>query len=335
MKNQLLTTCFFAAVALTPGLAYATDPAEKAIEAHALTDKAAALYDDGGVAFRKSKWAEARAAFLAAWALKQHWQIAANLADCELQLGRFRDAAEHAMYYVKNAPADRSDRAMKLFAEASLKVATLRIDAQPEGAEVFVDGQSIGRAPVSSLVFLDPGEHTITARVSGRPEVARKLSLLAGREDKVKLEVEAAAVAPPPAVLPPLPPPLSSGPSVPLVVGGAAISLAALGTGVALFAVASSRGSDADQMVSQLKSASTPLCAKASTTGVCGDLFSLRQEQGTFHNTGVALLVGGSVAAAGTLVYALWPRGKRATRDAWVVPVVSTGGAGVWMRGTF
>src|SRR5512132_2502170 len=75
MKNQLLTALLLASVALAPGLALAADPAEKTVEAHALTDKAATLYDEGVVAFRKSKWAEARASFLAAWALKQHWQI--------------------------------------------------------------------------------------------------------------------------------------------------------------------------------------------------------------------------------------------------------------------
>jgi hypothetical protein len=126
-----------------------------------------------------------------------------------------------------------------------------------------------------------------------------------------------------------------AGPKNAIVVGGAAISLAALGTGVALFAVASGKGTDADQMVSQLESASAPLCAKASTTGACGDLFSLRQDQGTFHNTGIALLVGGSVVAVGTVAYALWPRGKQATRDAWILPVVGTDGAGVWLRGAF
>ena len=56
------------------GSARAADPTESAAEANALTAKAAALYDEGVVAYKNGQWAPARASFLAAWSLKKHWQ---------------------------------------------------------------------------------------------------------------------------------------------------------------------------------------------------------------------------------------------------------------------
>ena len=76
-----------------------------------MTDKARQLYEEGLASIQKQKWLEARASLLAAWALNKHWQIAANLAGCELELGKFRDAAEHAAYYLKNSPPDRHEKA--------------------------------------------------------------------------------------------------------------------------------------------------------------------------------------------------------------------------------
>ena len=337
MQNRLLTAFLLAAVALAPGLARAADPTEKTFEAHALTDKAAALYDEGVVAFRKSKWAEARASFLAAWALKQHWQIAANLADCELQLGRFREAAEHATYYAKNAPADRGERAVKLLADASTKIATLAIDAQPEGAEILVDGQPIGRAPLGGPVFLEPGERTITARVPGRPDVVRKLALIAGRADKVQLQVDEAkvpvvALPPPP---PPPPPPRSVVPGV--VIAG--VGVAALATGIGLLVSAKAKGSSAETTNHAILTAGHSCVAGAPNyDGQCETLLSTATAARTSNHVGVGFLAGAGAAAVGTALYFLWPASKDtvpSTHGLHVVPSASDTGAGLIFSGAF
>lgn len=342
MKNRLLTAFLLAAVALAPGLARAADPTEKTVEAHALTDKAAALYDEGVVAFRKSKWAEARASFLAAWALKQHWQIAANLADCELQLGRFREAAEHATYYAKNAPADRSERAVKLLADASTKIATLGIDVQPEGAEILLDGQPIGRAPLGGPVFLEPGERTITARVPGRPDVVRKLALIAGRADKVQLKVDEAkvpVVALPP---PPPPPPPPEKLSMPALVTGGALTGAGLVAGIVFTVVANGKSNDAAALRTSLVNSFGPSVCNSTTVGLqttagqdCRAIVSLRGDRDTFGSAAFWSFVGAGVVGAGTVVYALAAPRKKTSVGLQALPVVSSAGGGMLVQGTW
>src|SRR5262245_61257218 len=53
-----------------------------------------AHYEKGVKATNANQWQKAREEFLAAWQLKHHYQIAANLGRVELKLGMHRDAAE-------------------------------------------------------------------------------------------------------------------------------------------------------------------------------------------------------------------------------------------------
>ena len=146
----------------------------------ALTDKAAALYDEGMAAYGTSQWPQARASFLAAWALKHHWQIAGSLGDCEVQLGLFRDAAEHLAYFLRLAPPDRrTAAAQRLYDTARTKVGTLTVTADAVGAEVAVDGNVVGKAPLEDPLFVEPGRHQVEAR-SGTKVASAQIDVPAG-----------------------------------------------------------------------------------------------------------------------------------------------------------
>ena len=305
------------------------------------SQKADDLFHKGKALYQAAKVREAYEAYAAAWGLKRSYDIAANLANTEMLLGLKRDAAEHLTYCARNFPPSGNkaqlDAIKARFDEARKEVGALVVKGLAPGAALQIDGKEVGAGAFADELYVEPGKHVIDVKLAGYEDTQQAFDVKAGGSVSVELMQKKIEAARPVALQPTRSSPsaLSRGPNTPVVVGGAAISLAALGAGVALVAVASGKRTDADQMVSQLKSASAPFCAKAATTGACGDLFSLRQDQGTFHNTGIALLVGGSVVAAGTVAYALWPRGKQATREAWIVPVVGTDGAGVWLRGAF
>src|SRR4051812_30525864 len=56
------------------------------------------LFQKGRALYQSGKIQPARDALAAAWALKKSYDIAANLATAELELGMARDAAEHFAY---------------------------------------------------------------------------------------------------------------------------------------------------------------------------------------------------------------------------------------------
>src|SRR3954468_17757613 len=95
-------------------------------------DMAGELFDKGDVLYEHARWAEAEVQFQKAWDLRPSFDVAANLGDCELQIGQAREAAEHLAYAVKQFPlsgkAAVQKRLAARFAEARKLVGGLKIE---------------------------------------------------------------------------------------------------------------------------------------------------------------------------------------------------------------
>lgn len=325
MKCARLIQMVLLVALLNPRMVKAAEPVESKTEKAALTAQAGVLYDQGAAAYKEQKWAQARAAFLAAWALEKHWQIAANLADTEIQLGRFRDAAEHAAFYRKQSPEDRHARADALLVKAKAKVLTLRIKTEPAGADVWVDGQSAGRAPLSEPLFLDPGKHTITARMTGHADMTQSIDKPAGSDDTLRLKLQAATTTTP------APKPKS----LAILLSGGAGTLAFAAVGAGLSGAAADKAGQADKLLQSVVSrGGSNACSQpsASLKTDCEMLHSFNKGSDTLQNTGTAMFVVGGLAAAGTLAYWLWPSDNP---KATVAVAPSPTGIGVAIRGEF
>jgi len=156
------------------------------------TDRAAKLYDEGVELYLAKRYAEAYAAYIAAWSLKRHYQIAGNLGDCEMQLGKYRDAAEHLTYYLREGPKDRAQDklapARVLLEEAKTHIGTLEIVVDTPGVDVFVDGKTIGQSPLPGPVFVDPGKRLIEAH-RGLTPILQTVDVTAGGTYGVQLHL--------------------------------------------------------------------------------------------------------------------------------------------------
>jgi hypothetical protein len=121
---------------------------------------------------------------MGAWALKQSYDIAANLANTELLLGMKRDAAEHFAMCLRTFAATGSkaqqEVVKKQFEEARQEIGALLIKVSVDGAEVLVDGKSVGRAPLKGEVFVEPGTRTVEARLSGYEPTKQSISAVKG-----------------------------------------------------------------------------------------------------------------------------------------------------------
>jgi hypothetical protein len=145
-----------------PGFAQpADDPTVKA---------ARARFNEGVEFFDKGQFENARAAFLQAYALRKHPAVLENLAMSSLRSGHSLEAAKYFQQYLRESSsltaAQRGD-AEKGLAEARTKLGRLEVSA-PGGAEIFVDGDHVGTAPLSDAVDVEPGAHTIKANSDSR-----------------------------------------------------------------------------------------------------------------------------------------------------------------------
>ena len=131
-------------------------------------DQADVLFQKGNTAYREKKWQEAYDAYTKAFALKQSYDIAGNLGDVELMLGKHRDAAEHLAFSLRSWPAlrlEQKKRTAERLAEAKKSIGALVISVDVNGAEISVNGKVVGKSPLPGPVFTEPGPVSVEARL--------------------------------------------------------------------------------------------------------------------------------------------------------------------------
>jgi hypothetical protein len=161
-------------------------------------------FKEGVTYFDKKDFAKARVAFLQAYALKKHPAVLLNLAQSELRSGHEADAAKHFAQYLREhkdaTDAERQGAETGLTAAKAL-VAEVLLSVDTTGAEVYVDGDLEGPAPLPGSVYLAPGAHQIEARKDGKSATSQ-VNAAAGQSSSISLKLAtpsapAAGSAPP------------------------------------------------------------------------------------------------------------------------------------------
>jgi len=186
----------------------------RAEEKDAVTEMARRRFQEGVKFFDQKRYEEARGAFLQAYALKRHPALLLNLAQSEIRSGHPAEAARHFAGFLReaaNPSALERSEAEKGLREARSKLARIQISA-PSGAEVFVDGETVGQAPIADPVDVLPGSHTVEARL-GTKTASTTVSVVVSRLAAATVTFESAP--PPPPAAPVAEPPPSAAPAAP------------------------------------------------------------------------------------------------------------------------
>jgi hypothetical protein len=345
-----------AALALTPGAAWAADgkasstkaaapPAPAAAPAApAGTDdaRAAKWLSEGNKAFKDGKFAEAEKAYKEAFALKPVYDIAGNLAMSEFAQSKHRDAAQHLalairLFPVTGEPATK-EQMQKTFDQCKGHVGTVKVEiATVRGAQVSVDGTVAGEAPLADDLFLEPGKHTISVTAKGYKDASKSVDVQKGVASMVKLEL---VLLPPEVVVKngsdtPPPPPRSKKPAIAL----GAVAVVALGVGGALLGVGAGKKGDAGTLHDQIlgdKNGCVP--GSGNLDKRCGDLKSQLDSAYMLQNVGGATMAIGGAAAIAAVTYLLWPAPKAKKDQALplaVTPVTGREQSGFLITGSF
>jgi hypothetical protein len=118
-----------------------------------------------------------------------------NLAQSELRADRPDDSANHFAEYLRTSPQGDAERqeAESGFAVAKGKTGEITVTADPSGAQVVVDGQDKGMAPLPGPVYVVPGSHTVEVRSSER-KTSKVVVVGAGQAAAVSLSARGSAV---------------------------------------------------------------------------------------------------------------------------------------------
>ena len=286
-------------------------------------NKADALFERGLDAYDKGHFQEASAAFRAAWALKQTFDIAGNLGLVEIKLGKLRDAAEHLAYALKHfPPTDSEDRRAGLqakFDAARAQIAAVRISAAVTGAEVRVDNARVGATPLAAEIFVLPGQHTIEVIHPDFKPASQTIRVEKGATKDVAMTLEA----------------VERGPLIPVLGVGYGLALLGAVGGVVFTVLSNTKAGDAEDKIATLRMGrGEQPCRDITIQAQCNETLALREDQDLFGNVAGGMFIGAGVAAIGTSVYLLMTTmgGKESAGRASgvrAVPILSPSQAGL------
>jgi hypothetical protein len=321
------------ALPLALGLFLASPALADAKDVAAENARADEFFRQGKAFVKEDRWEDARRAYLAGWQIKQGYDIAGNLGSVELELGLARDAAAHLAYCIKSFPATGTAAQLAYikgrFEEARQRVAALAIQVNVDGAEVYVDGRSIGRSPFPDDVYIEPGARTLVAKLVGFAPPSREITAAKGSWQSVALVLRRDAGPRAQTSLPGDPVPVEERSPAPFFVGGG-IAVAGIGAGIAGLLLSHQSGVHADERFNQLKSSGgAGACLVAANKAPCDALDQAYRDQATFRTVGIVGFATAGAAAGAILTYALLSGGKSSPSSSSAVHVDVAAGAGV------
>ncbi len=288
------------------------------------TARVTQLFKGGKAAFARNDMAEAERLFAEAFSLRKSSDIAANLGQSELEQQKYRPAAEHFQWALVNLLPSASDAQRRAvengLARARAEVAVLRLDVKPDGSDVLVGEQNLGKTPINGDVYVEPGEVIISVKHDGFTSLDKRMVVGKGTEQADEIALLPKTEEAPSRAAPVAPSPPNdagagaSAPGTDRPTGHKSLVPAFVATGVAvaggvvglIFTVnAGSKSSDADRLRDDLNALGG--CGENGTAPAdqCKDLSEQRKSVDSSRNIAIGAFVVGGVAAL-TAGYFYW-----------------------------
>ncbi|MGC4070803.1 MAG: hypothetical protein QM784_40240 [Polyangiaceae bacterium] len=152
------------------------------------------LLRQGIASYKKRDYVKARESFALAFQKEPLASVAATLADVEMKLKLFRDAAEHWNIYLKSLGPDQASERAEVLAQLEdcrKHVGTATVHVEPKESQVIVDGVPVDVRATGGDVWLEPGAHTLEVKIDDRTSEPKTVAINPGDQVDVTL------VAPP------------------------------------------------------------------------------------------------------------------------------------------
>jgi tetratricopeptide (TPR) repeat protein len=283
----------------------------------------------GLVEWGKGNLEGARDALVKAWDASPNPDIASALAELDMKLGRYREAADYWQVYLVSTPPDYETAQGKL-AACRQNLGRLRIHVEPSEAVVTLDTDVVSSSKLDADVLVDPGTHVLRAELRGQA-TTQQVSIRAGESNALSLVVptlaQATTAAPPPAGS-------STSRSRPIddgragipaktvaLIGGTALTLAATTIGIVYTVQANHAADDAARFDTIVHSKADPRLTAPNGVctpppGVrppeCANLEHAVDDRQRASNVAIGAYIAAGAFAAGTVAaYFLWPASER------------------------
>ena len=181
-------------LALSAPLARAQQPAPAPTPAPAPapvapTEDAAALeqakvhFQQGVALYNDGNFSAALAEFLEAYRLKKTPGVLYNIGLTQKSLFRYGEAIDSLTHYLNESTSltpERKAEVEQLITEMKALLADVAVAVDPPGANISVDGRSMGQAPLAGPLKIAAGGHTIEVTADGYKPQKKEIQVTAG-----------------------------------------------------------------------------------------------------------------------------------------------------------
>ncbi len=310
-------------------------------------ERAEQLFDEGTEAFEAGRYEAALEKMRESYSLSMSYHAAAGLGQVELYLGRHRDAAEHLDFSLRNFPktadAEGKRQVMTGLEEARQHTFALSIVTNVSGAEILLDGNSLGQTPVDFDLYIDPGEHRLRVEREGYEPFEQALFAPAGGQKALDIELRpsgghAAGAMHSDAALEADAGRSNWSPAKTWVLAvGGGVTLAAAGAGVWFWSDSSSETDRADDIDARLEETNTQCLDSAEAR--CAELLDARKSADSSSKLATAMFATAGIAAVATAGVFAWVHFSEADEPphlgAMVSPVLTPQLSGLTVSGRF
>jgi hypothetical protein len=150
--------------------------------------RAQVLLKEGAQHYQQGSFADALEKFEQAYAVFPSPKLFFNIGQASRELGRPVDAVdafEKFLVQATDASPELLAEAKRSVEELAPKIGKLLIDCPLSGAEVTVDGKTVGRIPLADLIRVMPGKHQVTAMHPNATPAIENVIVAAGTVETV------------------------------------------------------------------------------------------------------------------------------------------------------
>jgi len=158
-------------------------------------EEASTHFRRGVKLFEENDAAAALAEFKRAYDIAPNWSVLYSIAGCYYQLGDYAHALTTYERYLKDGgadvPAKKKAEVQKELDELRTRVGKLTVRTS-KGAEVLVDDESLGTAPMAAPALLSAGRRKVTVRPVDGPPINKMIDVVGGDELTVEIGMKPA-----------------------------------------------------------------------------------------------------------------------------------------------
>ncbi|MEW5741399.1 MAG: PEGA domain-containing protein [Myxococcota bacterium] len=154
--------------------------------------EAATHYQRGIALYKESNYSAALSEFKAAYAALPSWEVLFNIGLCQRRLFQYGQAIQSFSRYLAEGgakvPKDRRAAVDQELQQIRALTAPIAVIVKGAPAKVLVDGEEVGKTPLTEMVLLGPGKHLIRAEREGCSPDEKAIEVVSGQAQAVELD---------------------------------------------------------------------------------------------------------------------------------------------------